>query len=63
MHSAFTCASFHFPQILTSWSQLCSHSVLTLDIYINLLHYNLHADCLTAQVLIVIHCYPQMAVQ
>lgn len=63
MHSAFTCASFHILQILTSWSQLSSHIVVALDTYINLLHYNLDADCLTAQVLIVIHCYPQMAVR
>jgi len=62
MHSAFTCASFRILQILTSWSQLSSHIVVALDTYINLLHYNLDADCLTAQVLIVIH-YPQMAVR
>lgn len=63
MHSAFTCASFLILQILTLWGQLNSHIVVALDKYINLLHYNLDADCLTAHVLIVIHCYPQMAVR
>lgn len=63
MHSVFTWASFHILQILTSWSQLNSHFVVALDTYINFLRYNLDADCLTARVLIVIHCYPQMAVR
>lgn len=63
MHSAFTCPSFHSLQILTLQSQLGSHIVVALDTSINSLHYKVDADCLTAQVLGVIHCYPQMAGQ